>query len=607
MASKNERIRRYLGLSYEEMVKDQIDWAKIYFKEYSKDLESKANSMRMAIDLNAYIGDTISFYIEDRAKNSNLVTSKDISSIIDNGNSLGFKFQGPISARGIEAFYIEVPATTGSGGNYIPDLRYAPVIKSVQLQNTNGVVFEALSDVDFKSINLSSSLNVKVSKRDSAGVPLYFVLKTEAEVIAGKTVTETISIGDYEANRTIKLSNKNVLDILSIKDSSGDDWEEVDYLVQDVVFEAKKNVSSDSVDVPYVLKIKSAPKRFVKKVDPKNGVTSLTFGNGKSEDIGNQTVPDPSLVSFDLKGKMTFSNPFIDPQDFLKTRNLGLAPTNTQLTVKARIGGGKITNTAQNSLNSIISKNVDLNTDSLEVSQVNRMLNSFSARNLKSIEGGDDAPEIEEVKSLISANFATQGRVNVKEDYIVRILSMPSIFGKVFRVHPVGNCNPQAGVQIYVLSKNSAGQITTPSDTMKKNIKSYLSLSTRINQGIDLLDGKVINIGIEYSIVVEPGLNKTQVKLETLLKVKDYFKINLWQLNQPIFIDRIKCLIEETPGVISIPEFSIVNNSNIKNGLAYSSEVYDIKGNTRKNIIFCKPSSIFELKYPNTDIKVSAI
>ena len=52
-----------------------------------------------------------------------------------------------------------------------------------------------------KSINLSSSLNVKVSKRDPAGVPLYFVLKTEAEVIAGKTVTEIISIGDYESNK----------------------------------------------------------------------------------------------------------------------------------------------------------------------------------------------------------------------------------------------------------------------------------------------------------------------------------------------------------------------------------------------------------------------
>lgn len=608
MTSRNERIIKYLGLGYQEFVDDQIKWAEIYFKDLSQDLKKKSSSARMMIDLNSYVGDILSFYIEDRFRNSNLTTANNINSIVNIAHAHGFKFKGPTAASDVQNFYIEVPATTGSAGNYIPDMRYAFNFREVQLQSTNGVVFETTGDVEFSSINISSSSAAKVSRRTNAGIPTHFVLKATQRVVAGKTVTETFTIGDYEPMRSIKLSNKNVLDVLSVVDSSGEKWEEVEYLVQDVVFEMKKNFASDNLDVPYVLKIKSVPKRFITKLDPKTATTSLIFGNGKSEDIGDPIVPDPAMIALDLKGKLTFPATSIDPQDFLKNRNLGLAPYNTTLTVKCRVGGGKITNIAANSLNSVISKEIDFNSASgLNVGEVNNTLNSFTTRNLIPIEGGDDAPTIPELKALISANFAAQNRVNTREDYIARIMSMPSSLGNVFRVSPVSNCNSNSGVQIYLLSKNSQNQISTCSDTMKKNIKNYLSLFTRMNQGIDLLDGEIINIGVEYTIVVTPGYNKSEVKLQTLLKVKEYFDINKWQLRQPINIDEIRCLIKDVEGVYSIAELKIKNKSNIQDGLNYSSKVYDIIGNTRNNIIFCPANSIFEVKYPNSDIKAGVI
>lgn len=608
MTSRNERIIKYLGLGYQEFVDDQIKWANIYFKDLAQDLNKEASSARMMIDLNSYIADILSFYIEDRFRNTNLVTANNPNSIVDIGHGIGFKFKGPTAASDIQNFYIEVPATTGSVGNYIPDMRYAFNFREVQLQSTNGVIFEAVDSVDFSTINISSSQAAKISRRSTSGTPTHFVLKTTQRVVAGKTVTETFNVGDYQSMRTIKLSNKNVLDILSVVDSSGDKWEEVEYLVQDVVFEMKKNTAIDSADVPYVLKIKSVPKRFITKLDPKTGVTSLTFGNGKSEDIGDSIVPDPAMIALDLKGKLTFPATSIDPQDFLKNRNLGLAPYNTTLTIKCRVGGGKVTNTAANSLNSIISKEIDFNSASgLNVAETNNTLNSFTTRNLTPIEGGDDAPTIPELKALISANFAAQNRVNTRPDYIARIMSMPSALGQVFRVSPVGNCNSNAGVQIYLLAKNSQNQISVCSETMKKNIKNYLSIFTRMNQGIDLLDGEVINIGVEYTIVVTPGKNKSEVKTKTLLKVKDFFEINKWQLRQPINIDELRCLIKDVDGVYSISELKIINKANIQNSLLYSSKVYDIQGNTRNNIIFCPANSIFEVKYPNSDIKVGVI
>lgn len=607
MTTRNERLFNYFNVDFEGFNKAQEKWAEIYFKEYSKDLTKKSSSEAMMKEFNSFVGDVLQFYIEDRFRNSNLVTANNINSIIDHGESVGYKFSGPTSARDLQPFYLEVPAITGSSGNYIPDMRYAFNFKEVQLQNTSGIIFEALADVDFSKVNISSSLNVKVSKRMNDGTPTHFILKTEVDVMAGKTITETFDIGEYKPLREIVLSNKNVLQILEIKDTEGDVWYEVDNLVEDVVFEGVRNSSIDSLDVPYVLKIKSVPKRFISRVDPKTGTTSIIFGNGKSEDIGSSTVPDPSLISLDMKGKLNFSPPAINPQDFLKSRNLGLAPYNTRLTIKARIGGGKITNTSANSLNSIISKNVDFSNSGLDVLQTNNTLSSFSSRNLTPIEGGDDAPTIQELKSIIIANNAAQRRLNTREDYISRILSMPSIFGKIFRASVATDCSGKSGVQIYLLAKNSRDQVSVCSETMKKNLKNYLSLFTRLAQGIDLLDGKIINITVNYNIVVVPGKNKSEVKFNTLLKIKEYFKINNWQLRQPINLDEIRCLIKDVEGVYSVADLQIENVSNIKNSLSYSSEVFDIKSNTRNNIIFCPNNAIFEVKYPDSDIKVSAI
>lgn len=605
--SRNERLINYLNIDYDGFTEAQKKWAQIYFKDYAKDLDKKASSERMMTDLNSFIGEILSFYIEDRYRNSNLVTANNINSIVSLAEATGYKFKGPSAARDKEAFYLEVKATTGSAGNYVPDMRYAFNFKDVQLQNTNGIVFEALADVDFSKVNTSSSLAVKVSRRATDGTPTHFVLKTEVDVMAGKSVTETFDLSEYESLRKITLTNKNVLQIKEVIDSEGDTWEEVENLVEDVVFEGVKNSAIDNLDVPYVLKIKSVPKRFITRVNPKTGTTSLIFGNGKSEDIGTSIVPDPALISLDLKGKLTFSPPAVNPQDFLKSRNLGLAPYNTRLTIKLRTGGGKITNTSANTLNSIISKNVDFSAAGLDVAEVNNTLTSLSARNLTPIEGGEDAPTIQELKSIIIANNAAQRRLNTKEDYISRVLSMPSIFGQIFRASVSSHCSGNSGVQIYLLAKNAAGQVSVCSETMKKNVKNYLSLFTRMAQGIDLLDGKIINIGINFSIVVVPGYNKSEVKFNTLLKLKQHFDINNWQLRQPINIDEIRCLIKETEGVYSISNLDIINKANVSESLTYSSEVFDVKSNTRNNIVFCPTNAMFEIKYLDSDIKAGAI
>ena len=603
---KNSRTVKYLNLDFDDFKKDLKDFSRIYFPKTSKDL-SDASSGQMMIEQTAFIADVLSYYIEDRLKNSNIQTATNIDQIFVIARSLGYPLRGPASATGIQNFYLEVPATTGTLGGYQPDMRYAAKFKNVQLQNANSIIFETIEDVDFSTVNISSSLESKVATRNQLGFPQTYVLKTKAVVSAGKTITQTINIGDYVAFNEVELSEPNVLEIISVKDSEGDTWYEVDYSAQETIFEGVTNSFDDSEEVPYVLKLKTVPKRFVKKIVPSTGVTKLKFGPGKATEIGTPFVPDPAEIALDLKGKLTFSPPSIDPQNFLKTRTLGLAPYNTTLTIKYRAGGGEITNTAVSSLRQIISKEVDLPTGGLDVRELNNVLNSFSTQNDTPIIGGAEAETIQEIRENASAFFAAQNRVNTKEDYIARCFSMPQIFGKVFRVSPVKNSDPNGGVQLYVLSKNEDGQLVVPSSTLKKNLKTYLSKFSRLNQGIDILDGQIINIGVEFSVVVYPEYNKTQVKTDVIKVLKEYFDINKWSLSQPIILDDLRCLIKDVEGVLSISDLKIVNKNNIVSGNSYSQTSYSIENNTKNGIIFAPKNGMFEVKYKNSDIKVGAL
>lgn len=604
---KSARIINFLNLDFESFNRDLDEFSKIYHPDFASDT-SVASSGKTMKEQAAFIGDILSFYIEDRARQTNNITATDPKSIVRNARSKGYQFSGPSAARGLVDFYLVVPATTGANGEYKPDMAYAMNFKNVRLLNKNGVPFEALDDVNFTKVNITSSLETRLFESTPGGLPNKYVLKRTVEVMAGKTVTEEFTLGDYEPYRRIKLSNKNVLDVISVTDSNGDEWFEVNYHAQEAIFEGIENVESDKIHTPYLLKIKTVPRRFVKETDPETGATTLVFGSGKATEIGTPFVPDPSDIALDLKGKLTFSPPSIDPQNFLKTRTMGLAPYNLNLTVKVRVGGGRITNTAEGGLKDIISKENEFNGTGLDSTKLNDMLQSFQANNPKRIVGGREAETLDEVKKNADAFFAAQNRLTNREDYIARSLSMPAKFGRIFRVFAVAKPDKNAGVQLSVLAKNELDQLIAPTDNLKKNLKNYLSLFTRLNQGIDILDGTIINIAIEYSILTKPGFNKTTVKTNTLKKLKDYFNVNKWQIGQPIILDEIRCMIANTDGVISITELNILNRNNTFNGSSYSTKTFDVKSNTRNGIIFAPPDSIFECKFPNSsDIKVSAI
>lgn len=594
-------------MNFQDFARNLQNHAKIVFPNKSRDL-SPASSAQMMIEFQSFVGDVMSTYLEDRFKNSNMFTAEDPEAVYNLSQFLGYRPQGPSSARGVTNFYLEIPATTGSFGQTTPDMRYAMNFKNVQLQNNNAIIFEALEDVDFRSVDTGSIENIKISRTETTGRPTHYVIRKSAEVIAGQTKTLNITVGSFKKFKEIELSEPNVLDVLSVTDSDGNKWYEVDFLAQEAIYEGVLNTNADSNEVPYLLKVKTVPRRFVRRVNPGTGKTSLIFGSGLATEIGTPFVPNPSDVSLDLKGKLNFSPPSIDPQNFLRTRTLGLAPVDTTLTVTVRTGGGSITNTSEGSLRDIIGKTSEFNSANLNATELNNTLSSFAVANTEPITGGDEPESIREIKENSSALFAAQRRLNAREDYIARCLSLPPKFGKVFRVFASNSCKRQSGgVQIYLIAQNERGQLTTGSTTLKQNLKRYLSLFTRMGQGIDILNGNIINIGVDFNVVVMPGVNKQEARTRCLLKVREHFQIDNWQLNQAIVLDDIRCLLKEVEGVISVSELKIYNKTNVKNGRSYSSTVYDIRSNTKNEIIFCPENAIFEVKFPDFDIKVGAL
>jgi hypothetical protein len=605
MATTTQKKRniKYLNRDFESFKRDFIEHLRVYFPDTVQDFNESSVGM-MLTELAAFVGDNLSFYVDKRVNESFTETSREEKNILKHAKQLGFKPFGKSSATGTVDAYLKVPAIA-SNQKIQPDMRYAGTIKrGAKLKSKNGQTYETLEDVDFSKVNINDSRYVVVGDRDpTTRVPTTFILKkVGVEIKAGETTSTTFSIGAYKAFRKVILPDEDVLEILRCTDSENNQWYEVDFLPQDTVFDGVINTSADSTDVPYVLKLRSVPYRFVSEYDVVSKKTAMVFGTGDAQNFDGDLIPDLGDLSLPLYGKDTFTDFSIDPQNFLKTRTMGLAPVNTTLTVQYRIGGGADTNAGAGEIDTVVDSVFDVGDSSLNSAVVTDVANSFSVLNPNPIQGGRDELSVDEIKQLIPAVFASQSRLVTAPDFVARALSMPSRFGSVFRANAKLNPFNKNSVELIVLSKNSSGFVTTAPNDLKTNLKTYLSRFRMITDAIEILDGEVINIALNFSILVKPDFNKTEVLVNCIDALKEYFEIDRWQLNQPINLTDIYTTIAAVPGVLSVVDVTISNRVATFDGRSYSNTPHNITENKKNGIIYSKENAIFELKFPNKDI-----
>ena len=606
MATNTEKKRelKYLNRDFSSLKKDFVEHIKIYFPDSYADFNESSIGMLLT-EMSAFMGDNLSFYLDKKFSESFLETARERKNVFKHAKQLGFKSFGKSSAFGYGDGYLKVPAVK-QNEKFIPDVRYAgKILRGAKIKNSSGQIYETLEDADFSLVNINDPNSARIADINSATKePRTFILrKSNIPILAGETKTTNFTIAGYQAFRKITISEENALEVIEVKDSSGNIWYEVDFLAQDTVFDGVTNTGTSVSSVPFLLTLRSVPYRFVTEYNVDTKKMSLIFGTGDANSFDGDLIPDLGDLSLPIYGKATFTDFSIDPQNFLKTRTLGLAPTNTILTVKYRVGGGIATNAGANDVSTVVGSSFDIGDTSLDSSIRSDVANSFAFRNPSPIQGGRDDLSLDELKQLISANFAAQARCVTAQDFVARTLSMPSKFGSIFRANARVNQLNRNAIELVILSRDTNGFASVAPTDLKENLKKYLSRFRMVTDAVEILDADIINFSLDFNILTNPDYNKTEVLANCISAMKDYFNIEKWQINQPINKTDIIRILSSITGVISVYNLFFANKVGNTQGLAYSNVVYNLNENSKNNLIYCKENSIFELKHLSKDIK----
>jgi len=612
----------YLGKDFGQFRKNLIDFTKQYFPNDYNDFNESSPGM-LFMEMSAYVGDVLSYYADNNLKESLLEQASERKNIYDLARSLGYKSKNAIPAYTDLNVFQLVPST-GSGVNNSPDFSYALSIKpGMQVKEDGGSAeFRTLDSIDF---SFSSSINpteVTVYESDEVtNQPTYYLLKKTAKVVSGDVKTATFTFTSPKQYDKIVLDETNVIDIISCQESDGDNWYHVEYLAQDTIFRDVPNLLENDPDFaqyrsssPSLLKLLKTSKRFITRLRSDKKM-EIQFGAGISDNNDEEIIPNPDNVG---NGIAAFRRPIdvdIDPSNFLYTRAYGQAPANTTLTITYTVGGGVADNVASSVLTKV--ENIEFDDDpnaTTSAAMVNFVKSSISTTNESPARGGKSADTLQDIKNNALSNFATQNRLVTKDDYIIRCYSMPAKFGSVAKAYIVPDDqlsqnqmettripNPLA-MNLYVLGVDNNNNLTTLNDAIKTNLKNYLDYYRILTDAVNILNAFVVNIGIEFEITVNSNYNSNEVLLLCINKLKEYFSIDKWQINQPIIMSDVMNILGNVDGVQSVVDLDFKNLFNTADN--YSGNVYDLESATKQGIIYPPlDPAIFEIKFLNKDIK----
>jgi len=607
-----KRNIKYLNKDFTEFRASLIDYARTYFPTTYNDFSPSSPGM-MFMEMAAYVGDVLSFYLDNQIQENYLQYARQNNNLFELAYMLGYKPNVTQVATADIDFFQQVPSKL-SGSTYIPDFDYTLFI------NENAVISSPLTGasnfiiedpIDFSVSSSADPTEVSVYAI-SAGNPTFFLLKKTRKAISSTINTTTFSFGSPVKFSTVNINANRIVGILDVMDSDNNEWYEVDYLAQETIYDSIKNTNandpnfSSAGDTPYLLKLKKVQRRFATRfID--SGSLQLQFGAGTSSDTDETVVPNPDNVGLGLPFERQKLNTAYSPSNFIFTKTYGIAPSNTTLTVRYLTGGGATANTPANTLTKI-SGDIKFLKNNLNTSTANYIFASLAVNNASAADGGGDGDTIEEIRQNASANFSTQLRNVTSDDYLVRVLSMPAKYGAIAKAFvettkaqniSVGETN--SILDLYALSYNADKTLRVPSTALKQNISTYLSQYRMINDVVNIKDGFIINIGVNFEIIVLPDYNNNEVLINCITALKNYFAIDNWQINQPILLKDLNLLLDRIEGVQTVNKVEIVNK--VGENLGYSKYAYDIQAATINNVVY--PSldpSIFEVKYLNTDI-----
>ena len=622
----------YTSKDFSTIKADLIEYTKSYFPDTYKDFNETSPGM-MLIELASYVGDVLSYYIDYNYKESLLTTATERKNVLRLAEFLGYKTTPTTPA--IARLRINTEFAADSNGN--PDFsnlatvggRIESGLKVGSTENSE-LIFETMGDVDF-TISGSPDVPPLVTSTRQDGTARTYIATRFVNAVSGETKTKSFTVTSPTKFLELDLGVQDVVEILDVRDSSNAKYYEVNYLAQDRILKeisyAEDRVSaydqglgtgsfSTDVSIPYTLEYIKTNKKFVKKVDPETNNTKLQFGNGlyKFNVSGSSSAGLFSVIEqqgMNVAGVPgSVINASLNNLTTNNSLNLGETPANTILTVTYRQGGGALSNAQANELTDVL--NAPAGT-------------SITVTNPEPASGGTDGETIQEIKENAKTFFASQNRCVTREDYEARILNLPAKFGNIAKVH-VARLNSISGLKIYTLSYNQSRKLVQTPAIVTDNLRNYLQQFRMINDSLDFgfatdfgqFSGYYINFGVNFEVNHDRRFNATDVKLEVIDCIKNYFLTDKMKFGQAINLSQLRYEILGKVGVIGVQKLELgqfINGRHFKSFNALGSPFpgdqaqpgygfeYSFESALENETI--RPSvtpSVFELRNPNQDI-----
>ena len=582
----------YTNREFSGIRNDLMELAERFYPDTFQDF-SEASFGAMMIDAVAYVGDQMALHLDYNINESFLDTSYQLGNVLRHGRVLGYKDPGRPSTYGEVALYIMVPASsTGMG----PDTAYIPILS----RGTSFLTDTGLKFVLTENVNFADDKNsVVVAKVDNTtGAPTRYAIKAYGNVVSGDFAQKEVSVGAYERFRRISLNVENVSEIISVFDNEGNEYFEVDYLAQDMVYKELKNKNYKNDNVPSILKPMLVSRKFVVERTPTGYV--LQFGSG--EDGGSNIVASPQNVALDIFGKTYVTDTTFDPTRLTKNQSFGVVPSNTTLTITYRTNNPINSNVAAGSLKTVSnSRLIYENRASLSSELVSEINTTIEVANETPIVGDITNPSTAEIKRRIYDTFPTQNRAVTQTDYENLAIRMPGKYGSLKRVSAQkDNDSQKRNINMYVVSEDSFGKLIQTNGTIKENLKTWLNQHRMINDTVDILDTYIINIGMEFVIKTVDGADKSAALASAVTRLANKYSEGFF-IGEPIYISDIYSELKKEPNILDVIKVKIVP----KTGGSYSYVDLQINKNLSPDgsYLMCPKNAIFELKFPQTDIK----
>jgi len=632
MADKVKKEVNLIGRDFGDIRQNLIDFTKNYFPQTYNDFNEASPGM-MFMEMASYVGDVLSYYTDVQLRESILEEAQEKKNVFTIAQSLGYKPKLNVPANTTLSVYQLVPSK-GVGDNVSPDFDYSLTVKEgmkVSSVSNPNVTFSTIEKVNFSFSSSYDPTEVTVYQIDeTTNEPVYYLLKKYVKAVSGEEKTATFTFTSPKIYDKIKIEDDGLIDVIKITDDDGDVWSKVEYLAQDTIFEQVPNTTDYSLqmsvyasETPYLLRLKKVPKRFVTRIVD-DGSIDVQFGAGVSSNADEEILPNPSNVGSALYTATSNLDQGIDPSNFLYSKTYGVAPANTTLTVTYRVGNGVVDNVPSQDLTQVSDLILENDSSDLDNTVVRVVERSVAVTNEAAAGGGKYEEDIEDVRQNAISYFRAQNRAVTREDYVLRAYAMPPQFGSVSKAYVApdfqvstsldgtyiskgGIPNPLA-INFYVLGYDANQRLKNLNTATKENLKNYLSYYRILTDAVNIKNAHIVNVGIDFEIIVLPNYNSNEVLLRCVDALKKYFHIDNMQINQPINLSDVYVLLDGVKGVQSV----IRPNENGEGGLQivnkydglYSSNKYDMKNATRNGMIYPpKDPAIFEVKYPDTDIR----